>query len=401
MSGASRDGSAGLSRGLLLLMATATGLCVGGNYLNQPLIDEIARHFGVTVAAAATSVTVAQFCYAAGLVLFVPLGDMVDRRRLAVTLVLASAAGLLLAAASTSFPLMLVGTAVGSLFSVAAQVLVPFASELAAPGKGGSAVGTMMTGLLIGILVARAASGMLSLVAGWKTAYWLVGVLLVVIAVLLWRRLPTVPASESFSLTRMPASMIDAWRWLPKVRSRSVVSALLFASVSACFATMTPLLSAPPHRLGPAAIGLVGLLGVVGALAAGPVGRLADRGLGNRVVAAGIGLLLAGWIAMWLGASSVAMFGLGFILTDCGLQSAHVTNMAVVYAQQPALRSRLNSLYMTMYFIGGSVGSATAVALWGRFGWHGVVLAAIGFVLAAAVVLAVELLGDRRRDVKE
>lgn len=397
MSITSPGGHRELSRGLLMLMATATGLCVGGNYLNQPLIDEISRHFGVTVSTAASSVTVAQFGYAIGLVLFVPLGDMVDRRKLAAGLILLSAAGQLVTASSTTFPVMLIGTGAASVFSVAAQVLVPFASELASPGRRGAAVGTMMSGLLIGILVARAVSGGLSLVGGWKTAYWILGGLLIVIAALLWRSLPTVAVPESFSLTRVPASMIDAWRRLPKVRSRSVMSGLLFASVSACFATMTPLLAGPPHRLGPAMIGLVGLLGVVGALAAGPIGRLADRGLGTQVVALGTGLLLVGWGTLWFGSSSVLMFGIGFILTDCGLQAAHIINLSVVYAQEPALRSRLNSLYMTTYFIGGSVGSAVAVFLWPRFGWHGVVLAAVGFVVAAGLVLVAETARDRRR----
>ncbi|WP_181833723.1 MFS transporter [Acidipropionibacterium virtanenii] len=399
MSAQEQPGGRGLSHSLLLLMATATGLCVGGNYLNQPLLDEISRHFGVPVATAATSVTVAQFAYALGLVLFVPLGDMVNRRKLAVTLLVLSAAGLLTAAVSTTFTVMMIGTAVGSLFSVAAQVLVPFASELAAPGRGGSAVGTMMTGLLVGILVARAVSGMLSMVGGWKTAYWVLGVLLVAMAAALWRALPDVPVPETFSLTRVPASMAKAWTRYPKVRSRAVISALLFASMSACFATMTPLLAGPPHDLGPGVIGLLGLLGVVGAFAAGPVGRLADRGLGNRAVASGLAILAAGWLAMWFGTWSVVMFGIGFILVDLGLQSAHVTNMNVVYAQEPTLRSRLNSLYMTTYFIGGSVGSAVAVGLWSRFGWHGVVIAALAFVAAAGVVFALELLRDRRSTV--
>jgi predicted MFS family arabinose efflux permease len=387
----------GLGRGLLILMATATGLCVGGNYLNQPLIDEISRYFGVSISAAASTVTVAQFGYAVGLLLLVPLGDVVDRRKLAVCLVLLTAVGQLVAAASVNLPMMMVGTAIASLFSVAAQVLVPFASELAARDKAGSAVGTMMTGLLVGILLGRAVSGMLSLVAGWRTAYWVLGGLLLVIAALLWRRLPTVPRAATVSLAGIPASMIGAWRRFPKVRSRSLMSALLFASVSACFATMTPLLAGPPHDLEPATIGLVGLLGVIGAMGAGPIGRLSDRGLGTQAVAAGIGLLLLGWISMWFGSSLLVMFGIGFVLTDCGLQAAHVTNLAVVQAQDPALRSRLNSLYMTMYFIGGAVGSAVAVALWDRFGWHGVVLAAVGFVLTAALIMMGELLGDRRR----
>lgn len=393
---AERTGHSGLSRGLLMLMATATGLAVGGNYLNQPLLDEISRHFGVSVSVAATSVTVAQFAYALGLVLFVPLGDMIDRRRLAVVLVLLSAAGLLTAALSPTFAVMMIGTGVASLFSVAAQVLVPFASELAAPGRGGAAVGTMMTGLLTGILMARAVSGMLSLVGGWKTAYWVLGALLVAMAAALWRALPTVAPSEPFSLTRVPASMGRAWIAYPVVRYRSIISGLLFASVSACFATMTPLLAGPPHRLGPGVIGLLGLLGVLGAFAAGPVGRWADRGLGNRTLGVGLLVLLAGWVAMWFGTTSVVMFGVGFVLTDVGLQSAHVTNMNVVYAQEPALRSRLNSIYMTTYFIGGSVGSAVAVALWGRFGWHGVVLAAIAFVAAAGAVWGVERRRTRR-----
>lgn len=388
---------AGLGRGLLILMATATGLCVGGNYLNQPLIDEISRYFGVSISAAASTVTVAQFGYAVGLLLLVPLGDVVDRRKLAVSLILLTAVGQLVAGASVNLPMLMVGTATASLFSVAAQILVPFASELAARDKAGSAVGTMMTGLLIGILVARAVSGMLSLVAGWRTAYWALGALLLVVAALLWRRLPTVPRATSISIAGIPSSMIGAWRRFPKVRSRSLVSALVFASISACFATMTPLLAGPPYDLGPATIGLIGLLGVIGAVGAGPVGRLSDRGLGTRTVAAGIVLLLLGWISMWYGSALLVMFGLGFILTDCGLQAVHVTNLAVVQAQDPALRARLNSLYMTMYFIGGAVGSAVAVALWDRFGWHGVVLAAVGFVLTAALIMAGELLGDRRR----
>ena len=285
----------------LLLMALACGLCAGGNYFNQALLHSIALHFDVDDAAAGLSVTVAQVAYAVGLLFITPLGDKFERRRMAVVLMLLAAAGHALVGWSQSFAMFMAGTLIAGLFSVAAQVLVPMAAALAAPGHAGRNVGLVLSGLLVGILLSRSVAGGLSAIGGWSLVYQVTAVAMVLMALWLRRALPTSRHPQPMPYTQVLRSMGQLLRTQPALRLRTTASALAFASVSVMFATMALVLSSAPLHLSDAQIGLVGLAGVTGALIANMAGSWADKGKGNALLRLGAVTLLLSWWLLWQG----------------------------------------------------------------------------------------------------
>ncbi|MDT0137898.1 MFS transporter [Acidovorax sp. PRC11] len=374
--------AAGLSLPVLLLMATACGLCAGANYFNQPLLHSIAVHLGVGEATAALTVTIAQVSYAAGLLLLVPLGDKLERRRLIVGLMVLAACGLFLSGFADSFGALAAGTLMTGLFSVAAQVLVPMAATLAAPGRSGRAVGLVMSGLLVGILAARSVAGLLSGIGGWSLVYRVGGIAILIVALALWFVLPTLRTPHPPSYLQVLRSLGTLARRHPRLRSRALLGGLSFGSVSVLFSTMALMLAGPAHRLGDAQIGLVGLAGVAGALMANWAGRMADRGHEQWTTRASVALLLASWAALWLGGASLVWFIVGVLAIDLALQGVHISNQNVIYALAPEARSRLNAVYMTSYFAGAALGSALGSAAWQHGGWGAT--CAVGTAVALA-----------------
>ena len=381
-----------LTTPVLLLMAVATGLCVGGNYFNQPLLDSIAEALDTSRSAAASTVTVAQVAYALGLLFLVPLGDMFPQRRLAVMLMLAAAAGQGLSGFAPNIGVLVVGTAIAGLFSVAAQVLVPFAATLATPESRGRAVGTVMSGLLVGILVARSVAGILAeLGDSWTTVYRVSTVAMVIVALALWRVLPATPpvVRQGYGSTLRSLGTLIVTH--PRLRTRTLLGGLGFASVGALFSTMAFLLSDPPFGLDDLQIGLVGLAGVAGAFAATAAGRLVDRGYGPPTTAVGVFTLIASWAALAAGGSSLVWFVVGMLVVDLALNLVHITNQNIVYALDPDARSRVNSVYMTGYFVGAASGSALGTMAWSAGGWTAVCVLGVGLAALAGVVWALDL----------
>ena len=281
-------------------MCLATGLCAGGNYFNQPLLDEISQSLGVSSATAATSVTVAQVAYAVGLIFLTPLGDLMERRKLTVGLIGLTAVGQAMAGFAPAFGVFMIGIAVAGLFSVAAQVLVPYAAILAPPGRGGKAVGTVMSGLLTGVLLARAVAGILADLGGWTLIYHVAAVLMVLIGIGLWRVLPPSYPENPPNYLGLFSSMARLIRKHPRLRTRAMMSGISFASMSAIFATTTLLLAGEPFNLSPSVIGVVGLTGLAGALMASVGGGMVDRGarpprhlLWHRGLGAGLGCVFS------------------------------------------------------------------------------------------------------------
>ncbi|ABM32852.1 MFS transporter [Paracidovorax citrulli] len=373
---------AGLSTPVLLLMATACGLCAGANYFNQPLLHSIAVQLGVSESRAAFTVTISQVSYAAGLLLLVPLGDKLERRRLVVALMALAACGLFLSGFAGSFGALAAGTLITGLFSVAAQVLVPMAAALASPGRSGRAVGLVMSGLLVGILAARSVAGLLSGVGGWSLVYRAGGVAMLAVALALWFVLPALRTPHPPSYAQVLRSLATLARQHPRLRSRALLGGLSFGSVSVLFSTMALMLAGPSHQLGDAQIGLVGLAGVAGALMANWAGRMADRGHEQGTTRASVLLVLASWGALWLGGTSLPWFLAGVLAIDLALQGVHISNQNVIYALAPQARSRLNAVYMTTYFAGAALGSALGSAAWQHGGWDAT--CAAGLAMAGA-----------------
>ncbi|WP_234430586.1 MFS transporter [Streptomyces sp. NRRL F-4489] len=368
-------------------MSVAAGLSVAGNYFAQPLLDVIGRDLHLSPGTAALVVTVAQTGYGLGLLLLVPLGDLLERRRLTVTLCALTAAFLAVTASAPNAALLLAGTALTGLTSVAAQVVTPYAATLSAPAERGRTVGTVMTGLLLGILLARTAAGLLTGLGGWRTVYWANAALMLLIALLLRLRLPALRTTVGLRYPALLRSTLALFANEPVLRRRALLGALTFAGFSVLWTALAFLLSGPAYGWQESAIGLLGLVGAAGSLAATAGGRLADRGLAHHVTGAGALLLLASWGLLAAGGTggawSLAALLTGIIILDLAAHAIHVSNQNLVYAIRPDARNRLNSAYMTSYFTGGAAGSALTSAVWGLGRWGAV--CALGAALAAAV----------------
>lgn len=374
-------------------MAVATGLAVAGNYYAQPLLATIAAEFGTSDAATATIVTTAQLSYGAGLLLLVPVADLRERKSLIVALMLLAGAGLALSATASTLPLLLVGTAITGFCSVVAQVLVPFAATLAAPEQRGRAVGTVMSGLLLGILLARTVAGGISSLFDWRAVYAGAAISMAVCALALGRSLPRYREDAGLGYGGLLKSVVHLFVEEPVLRVRAVLGMLAFALFSLFWTPLAFLLAAPPYGYSDAVIGLFGLAGVAGALAATWAGRLADEGNGVAGTRLGLVGLLLSWLPLAFAQMSLAALLVGVLLLDLAVQTVHVGNLNAIYALRPQARNRINAGYMTCYFIGGAGGSSLAACLYSRAGWFGIVAAA---VCLAALGILVGMAGLRR-----
>lgn len=376
----------GLSPALIVLMSVATGLAVASNYYAQPLLDTIAHHFSLSASSAGFIVTAAQLGYAAGLLFLVPLGDMFERRMLIVSMTLLAAGGMLITASSQSLSMMILGTALTGLFSVVAQILVPLAATLATPDTRGKVVGTIMSGLLLGILLARTVAGLLANLGGWRTVFWVASALMALIAVALWRGLPKLKSDTHLNYPQLLGSVFSLFIHDKLLRTRALLGCLTFANFSILWTSMAFLLAAPPFSYSEGMIGLFGLAGAAGALGARPAGGFADKGKSHLTTTVGLLLLLLSWLAIWLGHTSVLALIIGILILDLTVQGVHITNQTVIYRLHPDARNRLTAGYMTSYFIGGAAGSLISASAWQHAGWAGVCLAGVTVALLNLLV---------------
>lgn len=374
-----------LSPALTLLISAATGLMVASNYYAQPLLDAIANAFMLSPNQAGFIVTAAQLGYAVGLLLLVPLGDMLERRGLIVGMSLLSAAGMLITASSSSLWVMILGTALTGMFSVAAQLLVPLAATLASPETRGKVLGTVMSGLLLGILLARTLAGALASLGGWRLVYWVASVLVIALSLLLWRALPRYKQDNQLNYPQLLSSIFHLMIAYKPLRIRSILGGLTFANFSILWTSMAFLLSAPPYRYSEAVIGLFGLVGAAGALAATRAGRLADHGHAKTVTTVGLIVLALSWLPIAAGVHSILLLLIGILALDLTVQGVHVTNQSIIYRDMPEARNRITSGYMTAYFIGGALGSMVSAMMFQYFGWLGVSIA--GFLTSLSALL--------------
>ncbi|EAA8866593.1 MFS transporter [Salmonella enterica subsp. enterica] len=375
-----------LSPALIVLMSVATGLAVASNYYAQPLLDTIAHHFSLSASSAGFIVTAAQLGYAAGLLFLVPLGDMFERRTLIVSMKLLAAGGMLITASSQSLSMMILGTALTGLFSVVAQILVPLAATLATPATRGKVVGTIMSGLLLGILLARTVAGLLANLGGWRTVFWVASALMALMAVALWRGLPKLKSDTHLNYPQLLGSVFSLFIHDKLLRTRALLGCLTFANFSILWTSMAFLLAAPPFSYSEGMIGLFGLAGAAGALGARPAGGFADKGKSHLTTTFGLLLLLLSWLAIWLGHTSVLALIIGILVLDLTVQGVHITNQTVIYRLHPDARNRLTAGYMTSYFIGGAAGSLISASAWQHAGWAGVCLAGVTVALLNLLV---------------
>ncbi|MFY3744852.1 MFS transporter [Anaeromyxobacter sp. Red801] len=387
-----------IARPLLLLLAGGAGLSVASLYYNQPLLDTMARDLGASSSAIGAVPTLTQLGYAAGILLFGPLGDRLDRRRVVVAKLAALAVALLGAALAPSAGLLAVaGLAIG-LVATAAQDLVPAAAALAPAASRGRTVGSVMTGLLLGILLSRVVSGVVGAHVGWRAVYLGAAAAVAALSVAVGLRLPPMPPGSRARYGALLASIVRLARDLAPLRRAALAQALLSVAFGAFWSTLTLALAAPPFRLGPVAAGAFGLAGAAGAAIAPLAGAAADRRGPEPVIRAGAALGVGSFAAIALFPGSLVVLVVATVVFDLGVQASLIAHQSVVYGLDPAARGRLNAVLVSAMFLGMAAGAAAASEVFAHAGWVGV--AALG-ALAAATALAVRLAPTRRRDARD
>jgi predicted MFS family arabinose efflux permease len=368
-----------LNSSVVLLFAVACGLAVGNVYYAQPLLDAMAEAFAMSPASIGIVITLTQTGYGIGLVLLVPLGDLLNRRWLIVTQNLLSVVALLMIAWAPNSAWLLLGMTLTGLLAVVTQVLVAYAATLADPAQRGRVVGVVTSGIVVGILLARTAAGAMADLAGWQAIYLLSAGLTLLMTLLLFGVLPKdEPPQPDTTYVALIASVFSLFRQEAVLRQRAILAQLTFASAMVLWTPMVLPLSAPPLSLSHSEIGLFGLAGAAGALAAARAGHLADRGLGQWVSGLSLLLMLASWLPIALTGSSLWALLLGVITLDLGLQAVHVTSQSMIYSVRPEAQSRLTAGYMLFYSIGSAGGSIASTAMYAWAGWAGVCLLGAG-----------------------
>lgn len=376
-----------LSRRLTLIMAVAAGIAVANLYYNQPMLADMAATLHVSAHEIGYVATATQIGYAAGMPLFIPLGDFWERRNLIALLFIAVACALAGAALSTSLSALVITSFLIGATTVIAQILIPLATELVTPAEQGRTVGTILSGVLLGILLARTLSGFVAQHFGWRMMFWLAAGMAVVSSLFLRSVLPHIPAHSKISYRELMHSIWLLVLELPKLRQVSLVAGMFFAAFSAFWTTLVFLLETPPYHYGSQAAGLFGLVGAVGASVAPISGRLSDRRSPRFVVRIAIGVVLCAFAIFWRFAFYLWGLVIGVIVLDAGVQAAQVANQSRVLKLKPEARNRVNTVYMICYFGGGSVGSLIGSIAWSKWHWTGVCATGIAFMLLALIGL--------------
>jgi predicted MFS family arabinose efflux permease len=381
-----------LSRALVLLLAVAVGATVANMYYVQPLLNVIGRDLGASDTAAGLLVTCSQVGYVLGLALLVPLGDLRERSRLVSALLVGAGLALAACAAAPSYAVLAGALVVVGALSCVAQILVPLAATLAGDEERGQVVGIVMSGLLIGILGARIISGLVAAIGGWRLIFALAAGAMIALAVVLRRVLPRTPPEEPMTYADALGSVLALIADEPVLRQRMALAFFQMAGFSVLWTSVAFLLGGPPYHYAEAVIGLFGLAGVAGAMAAPVAGRLADRGRGRIALTAFLLATLAAWGLLDLGRTSLIALIAGIALLDLGIQGAQISNQTRIYALRPEARSRLTTAYMVTLFLGGVLGSLLSASVYGAAGWGatcalGAAFAAVGVAIWAVTEL--------------
>jgi predicted MFS family arabinose efflux permease len=375
----------GKHRGLLPFLGMACGASVATIYYNQPLLLEMSHTFHASSGRIGTVAVATQVGYAAGILVFVPLGDVAERRGLIVKLFAAVTVALIAAGLSPSlWTLVAASVAIGMTASVT-HILVPIAPELVGPHESGLAIGTVMTGLLLGILLGRAASGLVASMLGWRAVFLGAAGVTAMFVPLLWWRLPKMPPVRAVTYGEALISLWKLTREQPTLREASVVGFLVFAAFSSFWTNLAFLLGTPHYRLGAGVAGSFGALGAAGALVASISGRTADRKGPRWVMAVGLATLGAGYIVLWVFGYRIAGLIIGVLVLDAGQQGLQIANQTRIFRLVEGARSRINTIYMIVFFLGGAAGSALSTIAWAHWQWNGVCALGLLFLALAGV----------------
>ncbi|MFB6588107.1 MFS transporter [Bacillus thuringiensis] len=375
-----------MSHALVLLFATACGMSVANIYFAQPLLDQLSNEFGINHSIIGVVITITQIFYGLGLLLLVPLGDLLNQRRLIVGQMLLSTTTMVIVGTASSSMVLFVGMALVGLLAVVTQTLVAFAATIASPTERGRVVGIVTSGIVIGILLARTFAGILTDVAGWRSVYLFSAALMLLMVFMFIKMSPNVEREvKSLSYPQLIRSVLALFIQERTLRVRSVLAMLIFADFSILWTSLVLPLSTPPIALSHSAIGAFGLVGVAGALAAARAGKLADQGYGQRTTGIALALLLISWLFISYIEQSLIALVIGIVLLDLAVQAIHVTNQTMILPLHTEARSRLTAGYMVFYSIGSAGGSIASTQIYVHFGWGGVSL--LGASVSALALL--------------
>lgn len=375
-----------LSNFLIVLMSIACAASAANLYYSQPLLEQISRFFNVSSSIIGIAAMLIQIGYAIGLIFLVPLGDIKERRNLIMTMLFCSVISLLSLSISFNIWWLLLSSLIVGLTSITPMLIVPLAAHIAKPAERGKVIGSVMSGLLIGILLSRVFSGIIGSILGWQIVYRIAAGMMVLLILVFKLWLPKSVPDSSMSYKELLKSLIGLLKNQPILLESSLIGAMMFGTFSIFWTSLSFLLKSPVYNLGAQAAGMFGLAGIIGALAASMVGRIADKRSPRFTLTIAIIISFLSYICFLI--FGYQMWGLivGVILLDLGIQSAQISNQARINTLDAIARSRNNAVYMTFYFCGGALGSWLGTFLWGTFGWIGVCGAGVVFQTIAATI---------------
>lgn len=380
---------AGIPNVLKYFMALSCGIMVANLYYCQPLLGRFTEIFSISENGAAWINIYSQLGYGLGLFFIVPLGDMVPRRNLLVWLHLLAAVSLMGFGLARDIDVIYFFSLCVGLTATACQIFVPLGAHFASDKERGKVIGTIMGGLLSGILLSRTLSGFVADTWGWRTVYWIAAFLMIVMAVFIFRIIPGEKPAFHGSYRGLMRSLVDLIRTEPLARHSAWIGACTFGAISAFWSTLAFFLEKPPFGYSLSLIGMFGMVGLAGSLVSPLVGTINDQRGPTVPMKIGILIMLIGYGVLFFSIHHILILIIGIILIDVGLQSAHIPNLTRVSSLIPTARTRLNTIYMTSFFIGGTLGSVWGSYAWSSFGWDGVCVVGLIFVLAAAVPIFV------------
>ncbi len=375
----------GMNKLTLWVMTVATGLVVANLYYSQPLLDDIAHTYHVSSGAAGNIAVLTQMGYALGMLLLIPLGDMLKRKKLIMVDFSMIILSLLLAAFAPSFTVILAASFLIGFTSIVPQLIVPMAAHLSKPEERGKTVGFVMSGLLIGILLSRTISGYIGAHFGWHIMFMIAAVLMLLLWVIIYFLFPEIEPQYKGNYTELMRSLITLVRTEPLLRLAALRGALCYACFGAFWTTLVFLLRQPHFNMGSEAAGLFGLVGTFGALGAALMGRISDKADPYTVTTFPIILIIVSYMVFFVSGSSLTGLIIGVILLDLGVQATHISNQTMILSLSVKARNRLNTVYMVSYFLGGAAGTFLASRVWNTWQWQGVTI--IGLTLSVAALL--------------
>jgi predicted MFS family arabinose efflux permease len=375
-----------LKRGHIVIMAICTGLIVANIYYNQPLLVLISKTFEIPESKGGRIAFLTQLGYAIGLLFFVPLGDKVERRGQIIWLAGFAVASLIFAALSPSLLCLEIASVCIGATSVIPQLILPLAAHLSPPSRTGKVIGSIMSGLLIGILLSRTLSGFVGRYLGWRGMFGVAAGISFSLLLIIRYSFPQSRPNFKGSYASLMRSLLTLIREQPVLREAAAINALGFATFGMFWTTMVLHLSGAPFHFTSDLIGLFGLAAAAGALAAPLVGGSADKRNPRIAIGYGLGMLLGSFVLLYVGGGYVIGMIAGIILLDLAMQCIHVSNQSRVYALIPQARNRLNTVYMTVSFVGTAMGSAIGLYAWDKGGWPGVCITGGALTTAAFII---------------